>query len=94
MNQKFEPGNLIMTTEVYKLLTQDHDFEMFVWSSLVRFLKCDWGTLEESDIELNEEGLKNGERLMGAYINEQDRKIWIITEADRSQTTVLFSWEY
>lgn len=94
MNQKFETGNLVMTTGIYKLMTKDHDFEMFVWASLVRFLKCDWGTLNEDDIKLNEEGLKNGDRLMGAYEDDHERKIWIITEADRSGTTVLFPSEY
>ena len=49
--------------------------------------------MEQEDIEANSEALRNGERLFAAY-ETSEGKIWIITEADRSATTILFPDEY
>lgn len=53
----------------------------------------DWGEVSEGDKKLNEESLKEGYRLMSAY-TVNGTKIWIITEADRSVTTILLPEEY
>lgn len=54
------------------------------------------GNLCDEDKALNDEALKDGNRLMSAYNRKDhpDDKIWIITEADRSVTNVLFPNEY
>mgnify|MGYP006981750763 FL=1 len=49
--------------------------------------------MSEGDKEMNELALKDGGRLMGTYKTCKG-KVWIITEADRSVTTVLFPKEY
>ena len=54
----------------------------------------DWGDLDNEDKQENELSLKEGYRLLSAYKKEGLPKIWIITEADRSATTVLFPEEY
>jgi len=57
----------------------------------------DWGSaLGEEDKRLNDDALENGERILSAYTIpcSPDGKIWIITEADRSVTTVLLPSEY
>ena len=60
---------------------------------LARHLAGDWGDLCEEDKAENELSLKEGFRLLSAYETEIG-KIWIITEADRSVTTILFPSEY
>ena len=73
---------------------QDPDFAKFVQKSLNRHVKGDWGTLSDEDKQENELSLKEGYRLISAYEAKGLPKIWIITEADRSATTILFPDEY
>jgi hypothetical protein len=54
----------------------------------------DWGDLEEGDKQLNEEALTNGDRILSCYQVGGGRRIYIITEADRSSTCVMFPEEY
>lgn len=60
---------------------------------LDRHQSGDWGDIHGEDRGLNEEDLRNGNRILSVY-TVMDRRIWIITEADRSVTTVLFPEEY
>ena len=53
----------------------------------------DWGDLDPQDVRENELSLREGFRLMSVYsVNET--RLWIITEADRSSTTILLPSEY
>ena len=61
---------------------------------LRRHMSCDWGELSDDDIQENELSLKKGFRLLSAYQTGKGQKLWIITEADRSATTVLLPSEY
>jgi len=76
------------------LVAENADFAKFVMSSLSRHARGDWGDLDEEDKKENELSLKEGFRLLSAYERAGLPKIWIITEADRSVTTVLFPDEY
>lgn len=58
-----------------------------------KYCKCDWGDTCEEDVRSNNEAVKNGERILAAYMYG-DTKIWIITEWDRSATTILFPEKY
>lgn len=71
-------------------------FICFLNKCLERYLKNDWGDLDEYDKCLNERAINEGElRVFAAYIYpETGEKIWIITEADRRATTILFPYEY
>lgn len=60
---------------------------------LVRHQSGDWGDVSEEDRELNEEALLMPLRIMSSYKFSND-KIWIITEADRSVTTILLPSDY
>lgn len=60
---------------------------------LLRHLSCDWGDLCESDRKTNDRALVEGERLFSAYQTSEGR-VWVITEADRSVTTLLLPEEY
>ena len=53
----------------------------------------DWGTVDAHDRKANDDAVLAGNRILSAYTVD-DRKIWIITEADRASTTVLFPEEY
>jgi len=75
-------------------VAENADFAKFVMSSLSRHARGDWGDLDEEDKKENELSLKEGFRLLSAYERAGLPKIWIITEADRSVTTVLFPDEY
>ena len=87
-------GRLLMTRGVNDLVAEDEAFAKFVMSSLTRHRRGDWGNLTDEDIQENELSLKEGYRLLSAYESKGLPKIWIITEADRSATTILFPNEY
>ena len=93
MLARFNPGKIVATQSVAEKIKTDPDFASFVRDSLQRHLAEDWGDLCEEDRKENEFSLKNKLRLLSAY-KKADTKIWIITEADRSATTILFPEEY
>ena len=53
-----------------------------------------WGEVCEEDRQANEQALIDGTRLLSVYPIQDDLRIWIITEADRSVTTILLPEEY
>ena len=55
----------------------------------------DWGELDAEDRRANETALRIGERLLSAYsVPSSGARVWLITEADRSATTVLLPEDY
>lgn len=67
---------------------------MEVNAAIERHLNGDWGDVCPSDWQLNEDALKHGDRLLSVYHTHDDVKFWIITESDRSATTVLLPSDY
>ena len=61
---------------------------------LRRHMSADWGEVSEDDARENELSLMEGFRLLSSYRTAKGEKIWIITEADRSATTILLPSEY
>jgi hypothetical protein len=62
---------------------------------LARHVRGDWGELSDEDRKENQFSLERGFRLLSSYrINAGDTKLWVITEADRSATTILLPEEY
>ncbi len=61
---------------------------------LRRDMSCDFGELSDEDWGENELSLREGFRLLSAYRTAKGQKLWIITEADRSATTILLPDEY
>lgn len=88
----FEMGLVVITNGINDKLDSVR-FSKEITVALQRFTNADWGEMEQEDIEANNEALRNGERLFAAY-KTSEGKIWIITEADRSATTILFPDEY
>jgi hypothetical protein len=61
---------------------------------VARHLAGDWGDVDRADAAANDEALQLGERILSVYRLRGCATIWIITEADRSATTILLPSEY
>ncbi len=66
---------------------------------LARHMAGDWGNVGEEDKKANDLAIENGTRILSSYRfdhgnGQQDNRIWVITEADRSATTILLPSEY
>lgn len=95
----FVAGQIVGTRGVADLMAENPDFARFVDESLIRHFKGEWGDVDVEDRHANDIALKEGNRLLSAYNDNRFPKngistIWIITEADRSATTILFPDEY
>ena len=88
----FLPGQIVATPAALDLLERHCETpETF----LRRHLEGDWGELCPEDAELNVHALKHGQRVHSAYAFGPSReKLWVITEADRSVTTLLTPDDY
>ena len=86
---KFPLGEIVITRAALDTLPPED-----VRRSLARHAQGDWGELCEEDRQENELSLKEGFRLHSAYRAADGTKFWIITEADRSVTTVLLPADY
>ena len=92
----FPLGRLCATRGVAHDMERDAAFARFVAGSLARYRCCDWGDVS-ADGKANSGAVEcGGERILAAYRypGHGSRKIWILTEADRSVTTVLYPEEY
>jgi hypothetical protein len=61
---------------------------------LNKHVNGDWGDVSEEDRQENEFSLKQGFRILSAYTTSAGEHIWVVTEADRSATTILLPSEY
>ena len=86
---KFPFGRIVATPNVLTSIPNDE-----ILKALSKHLQGDWGTLEAEDKNENERALKHGGRLFSAYQSSRNEKFWIITEADRSVTTILLPEDY
>ena len=94
MVKKFPLGLVLLTSGVNEVVAENLTFAQFVTDCLSRHGECDWGDLSEEDIKSNFEALAGGSKLFSAYESDDQPKIWIITEANRCSTTILFPDEY
>ena len=83
----FGLGNVVATKYVWELIEENEKFSQFVTICLSRYIA-------------NDEAVRNGERLLASYIipleveEVFEDRLWIITEWDRSTTTLLFPGDY
>jgi hypothetical protein len=87
--QKFSLGQTVITVRAQKKL---NPFD--VLRALTRHCRGDWGDVCQQDAQENELSLREGLRLLSAYKDRNNTKFLVITEADRSVTTVLLPEEY
>lgn len=91
----FEFGKVVMTIGISEAIDRSEQFAKDVLSALERYAKCDWSDMEyEEDKIMNDEAIETGEDRIFATYNTCKGKIYIITEWDRSYTTILFPDEY
>ena len=90
---KFPLGKLVWTRYINDCVLENTQFAKFVTDSLARHCMGDWGEITESDKVENDFSLDKHLRLFSVYKKDKF-VIWVITEADRSVTTVLFPAEY
>ncbi len=89
LRPKFALGRLLITPAARDALPRGH-----IDQALQRHASGDWGELCNEDRAENELALVEGFRLLSAYRSESGIKFWIITEADRSATTILLPEDY
>ena len=87
-------GQTVMTRGIVTAIKENKSFAAEVVESFSRYVKYDWGDLCNEDKQMNTSALENNDdRILAAY-NTSQGKIYIITEWDRSATTILFADEY
>ncbi len=90
LEPRFELGSIYATSGV-TAWAERHEIDL---TRLLRRHHCgDWGNLDAEDRQANEDALADGTRIFSAYLVES-RKIYVITEADRSMTTIMLATEY
>lgn len=90
--RKFNLGQLVVTPGASEAVGTEHLAELL--AAIFEKHACgDWGDLGEEDKMNNDIALESGDRILSAY-NIGGTRIWIITEYDRSATTVLLPDEY
>lgn len=96
MKKTFPIGQLVATRGVHDLMQEDPGFNAFAQSAFLKYRRCDWGDTSESDKAQNDSAVIDGERILAEYRHPDhpDWRLWIITEWDRSATTLLFPSEY
>ena len=91
-------GQIVMTAGVAAKSSEDKAFKHFVQKSLGRYYECEWGDTCEEDCKENDFAVENDDRILAVYGYRSDdgeeTVIWIITEWDRSATTIMFPHEY
>jgi hypothetical protein len=88
---RFPPGRIVATPGALAALAEAGESpDIF----LKRHFIGDWGEVDEHDRRENELSIVQGFRLLSSYTLSNETKLWIITEADRSVTTLLLPSEY
>lgn len=93
--KKFDLGQVVVSKGVDEKMKEDRSFHIFVQVSIGKYIHRDWGQTCDEDAKANNRAIQNGERIRAVYKQPKtDTTIRIITEADRSVTTILFPDEY
>lgn len=90
---KFSPGQIVLTPGALEAMSE---CACEPHTLLDRHLSGDWGDLDPEDAAMNDQALEVGEegRILSSYLIAPEVKVWIITEWDRSVTTLLLPSEY
>jgi hypothetical protein len=90
-NTRFTLGQTVATPGAIEALSRTGDTPL---AFLRRHAAGDWGDLTAADAAENEASVTLGFRILSAYQLVDGTRIWVITEADRSATTILLPEEY
>lgn len=86
---KFPLGSIYSTPGVIQSIPHQE-----IVDAIMRHVSGDWGDLDREDKQANDDAILHGGRLLSAYTSSDGIRFWIITEADRSMTTILLPEEY
>lgn len=86
---RFDLGTIVATSNALRQLPQ---YE--IQRALARHRAGDWGDCCPEDAQANDAALSTGGRLLSVYHSADQIRFWLITEADRSATTVLLPADY
>ena len=87
--RSFKLGQTVITPNAQAMLHPED-----VFAALGRHARCDWGDCCKKDVAENEFALDKYLRLFSVYHDRARTEFWIITEADRSATTILLPEDY
>lgn len=79
-------GRILITASVEDIIERQE-----IEAALGRHARGDWGDLLPDDIRANQLALREGERVFSTYLDQHQNRFYIVTEADRSATTVLMA---
>ena len=85
----FRLGRIVATAHALEVIPKED-----ILKAIARHQAGDWGDLPAEDLIANNKSVIEGSRLLSAYHSTQGVKFWVITEADRSITTVLLPEDY
>lgn len=85
----FPLGRIVATSHLLAVVS-NHDIQI----GLNRHMIGDWGELDQGDREANDRAVLEASRILSAYDSSEKVRFWIITEWDRSSTTVLLPEDY
>lgn len=100
MAKTFEIGKVVCTRAVWETMEENEVFKRFVSGCLSRYILYDWGDTCPEDWKLNNQAVRDGDRVMAVYnIPDEiedifENQFWIITESNRTVTTMLFPSDY
>ncbi len=85
----FPLGRIVATANAASTVPQSD-----ITAALRRHAQGDWGLVDSEDWQENDRSVAGGFRILSAYDSDDGTRFWIITEADRSVTTVLLPADY
>ena len=88
---RFDLGTLVATPAAFEAMSAAHNIAP---EFLLRHKHADWGEMDEEDRHANDQALIHGSRLFSAYRTRRQESLWVITEWDRSVTTLLLPQDY
>lgn len=92
---KFRHGPIRMTKSISEMVDNDDNFRKFIVKAISKYLVCNWGDTNSTDWYINDKAVRDNQRILAVYIYKPLKKnVWIVTEYDRSSTTVMFPEEY
>ena len=89
MSVGFQPGRFLITPGAQRVVSEEE-----VAKAIKRHLSGDWGNVCQDDWAQNDWSTAHNARIISVYESTNGIRFWIITEADRSATTVLLPEEY
>ncbi len=90
---RFQLGKLVITSGIQNIINEKPSFRYELVNYLNRYLNEDWGEICDGDKQMNDAAIKTNERILASYDTTKGN-IYVITERDRSYTTILLRNEH